>query len=111
MSSLKSMYTTISDDPFPADLTITLGDQKLVYAKRVWTIDGEQRGLRYGENPDQPAAVYELKEGSLTVGGKAYRAPGQSVISALSESQMVQAGKHPGKTNLTDVDNAINILQ
>ncbi len=24
---------------------------------------------------------------------------------------MIQAGKHPGKTNLTDVDNALNILQ
>jgi len=111
MSSLKSMYTTISDDPFPADLVIDLGGQKLVYTKRVWTIDGEQRGLRYGENPDQPAAVYELAEGSLTVGGVAYRAPGEGIISALNEAQMIQAGKHPGKTNLTDVDNAVNILQ
>jgi phosphoribosylaminoimidazolecarboxamide formyltransferase/IMP cyclohydrolase len=24
---------------------------------------------------------------------------------------MIQAGKHPGKTNLTDVDNALNILK
>lgn len=111
MSSLKAMYTTISDDPFPEDLAIDLGGQKLVYKKRVWTIDGEQRGLRYGENPDQPAAVYELVEGSLSVGGTAYRATGQSIISALNEAQMIQAGKHPGKTNLTDVDNAINILQ
>lgn len=111
MSSLKAMYTTISDDPFPEDLAIDLGGQKLVYKKRVWTIDGEQRGLRYGENPDQPAAVYELVEGSLSVGGTAYRATGQSIISALDEAQMIQAGKHPGKTNLTDVDNAVNILQ
>ena len=111
MSSLKAMYTTISDDPFPEDLSITLGGQTLVYKKRVWTIDGEQRGLRYGENPDQPAAVYELVEGTLSVGGKAYRAPGESIISAMNEAQMLQAGKHPGKTNLTDVDNAVNILQ
>lgn len=111
MSSLKAMYTTISDDPFPEDLTITLGDQKLVYTKRIWTIDGERRGLRYGENPDQPAAVYEMKEGGLTVGGVEYRPAGQSIVSALNEVQMIQAGKHPGKTNLTDVDNAINILQ
>ena len=40
MSSLKAMYTTISDDPFPEDLTILLGGQKLVYKKRTWTIDG-----------------------------------------------------------------------
>ena len=111
MSSLKAMYTTISDDPFPEDLAITLGEQTLVYKKRVWTIDGEQRGLRYGENPDQPAAVYELVGGSLSVDGKEYRAPGESIISAMNETQMLQAGKHPGKTNLTDVDNAVNILQ
>lgn len=111
MSSLKAMYTTISDDPFPEDLTILLGDQKLVYKKRAWTIDGERRGLRYGENPDQPAAVYELRSGGLTVGGIAYRPAGQGLVSALTEEHMIQAGKHPGKTNLTDVDNAINILQ
>ncbi len=111
MRSLKSMYTTISDDPFPEELRILLGGQQLVYTKRVWTIDGEQRGLRYGENPDQPAAVYELKEGALSIGGVQYRPAGRGIISALDEAQMIQAGKHPGKTNLTDVDNAVNILQ
>ena len=111
MSSLKAMYTTISDDPFPEDLTILLGDQKLVYTKRTWTIDGEMRGLRYGENPDQPAAVYELVSGNLSIGGIAYRPAGQGLVSALTEEHMLQAGKHPGKTNFTDVDNAINILQ
>lgn len=111
MSSLTSMYTTISGDPFPTELTILLGDQKLVYAKRTWVIDGEERGLRYGENPDQPAAVYELRSGSLTLGGVAYRGPGQGLVSSLTEEHMIQAGKHPGKTNLTDVDNAVNILQ
>ncbi len=111
MSSLKSMYTTMADDPFPEDLTLTLGGQTLMYRKRTWTLDGEKKGLRYGENPDQPAAVYELAEGSLSVGGIAYRGPGQGLVSALTEKHMIQAGKHPGKTNLTDVDNAVNILQ
>ena len=111
MSSLKTMYTTISDDPFPEDLVIILGGQTLVYKKRVWAIDGEQRGLRYGENPDQPAAVYELAQGNLNIGGKEYRSAGESIVSAMNEAQMLQAGKHPGKTNLTDVDNAVNILQ
>ena len=111
MSSLKSMYTTISDDPFPENLTITLGDDTLVYTKRTWTLDGKEKGLRYGENPDQPAAVYAFSSGSLTVGGISYRGPGQGLVSALAEEHMIQAGKHPGKTNLTDVDNAVNILQ
>ena len=111
MSDLKNMYKTILGDPFPSEMKVQLGDQELVYRKRTWEIDGEEKGLRYGENPDQPAAVYELAEGSLTLGGVEFRGPGKGLVSALTEENMIQAGKHPGKTNLTDVDNAINILQ
>ncbi|MUM78042.1 IMP cyclohydrolase [Pseudodesulfovibrio sp. F-1] len=111
MSDLKKMYTTLQEDPFPADLKLTLGDQELVFAKRGWEIDGQTKGLRYGENPDQPAALYELKSGSLEIGGVRFIGAGQGLVSALTEEHMIQAGKHPGKTNLTDVDNALNILQ
>ncbi len=109
--SLKSMYTTIADDPFPDSLTLDFGGQKLVYTKRAWTLEGEKKGLRYGENPDQPAALYEMTGGGLEIGGVRFRGPGQGLVSALTEEHMIQAGKHPGKTNLTDVDNAVNILQ
>lgn len=111
MSDLKKMYRTLQEDPFPEDLTIRLGDQELVFKKRTWTIDGEVKGLRYGENPDQPAALFELVGGGLELGGLAFRGPGQGLVSALSEEHMLQAGKHPGKINLTDVDNGLNILQ
>lgn len=111
MSDLKSMYRAMSEDPFPEDLTIRLGDQELVFRKRTWTIGGERKGLRYGENPDQPAALYELAGGGLTLGGVSFRGPGQGLVSALTEEHMLQAGKHPGKTNLTDVDNGLNVLQ
>jgi len=111
MSDLKKMYHTVQKDPFPADMSLRLGDQELVFRKRVWSIGGEDLGLRYGENPDQPAALYELTGGGLTVGGVALRGPGQGLVSALTEEHMLQAGKHPGKINLTDVDNGINILQ
>ena len=69
MPDLKAMYSTIRKDAFPETMTILLGDERLVYEKRVWTLDGEEKGLRYGENPDQPAALYALKEGSLSLGG------------------------------------------
>ena len=105
------MYATIIPDAFPEQLTLDLGGQRLVYGKRRWALDGEERGLRYGENPDQPAALYELTEGGLELDGISYRGPGQGLVSALTEEHMIQAGKHPGKTNLTDVDNAVNILQ
>ncbi|MBG0791377.1 MAG: IMP cyclohydrolase [Desulfovibrionaceae bacterium] len=111
MSDLKKMYHTLQQDPFPADMKLTLGDQELVFKKRTWEIDGETKGLRYGENPDQPAALYELAEGQLEVGGVKFIGAGQGLVSALTEEHMLQAGKHPGKTNLTDVDNALNILQ
>ena len=111
MSELKKMYTTLLRDHFPDDLRLQIGSQELVYKKRTWNIGGEVRGLRYGENPDQPAALYEQVGGELILDGVAFRGPGQGLVSALTEEHMLQAGKHPGKTNLTDVDNALNILQ
>ena len=45
---LKDMYRRIVADGFPDTLTLTLGDTVLTYAKRVWNMGGEVRGLRYG---------------------------------------------------------------
>jgi phosphoribosylaminoimidazolecarboxamide formyltransferase / IMP cyclohydrolase len=111
MSDLKKMYTTVVEDPFPAELVLRLGETELAFAKRTWTIDGQVKGLRYGENPDQPAALYAPVSGRLTLGGVEFRGPGQGLICAATEEHMLQAGKHPGKTNCTDVDNGVNILQ
>jgi phosphoribosylaminoimidazolecarboxamide formyltransferase/IMP cyclohydrolase len=36
---------------------------------------------------------------------------GSGLTSALDEAGMLQAGKHPGKTNLTDLDNGLNIIK
>ena len=111
MSDLKAMYRTVLKDSFPDEMSLRLGDQELVFTKRTWTIDGEVKGLRYGENPDQPAALYECTGGGLTLDGVAWRGPGRGLVSALTEEHMLQAGKHPGKINLTDVDNGLNMLQ
>jgi len=116
MADLKKAYRTIMDDNFPEAMTITFGDQKLEYRKRTWKIedeDGElvEKGLRYGENPGQEAAVYELVNGNLALGECQFIAPGLGLVSSISEDDMLQFGKHPGKTNLTDIDNALNILK
>ena len=111
MSDLKKMYTTMVDDPFPNELVIKLGDAELAFAKRTWTIDGADKGLRYGENPDQPAALYAPVAGRLSLGGLEFRGPGDGLVCAATEEHLLQSGKHPGKTNLTDVDNGVNILQ
>ncbi len=111
MSDLKDMYKKVVKDAFPDTMTITLGEETLVYKKRAWTLDNEERGLRYGENPDQPAALYQMVEGSISCGGLAWRGKEHGIVSAMTEQHMLQAGKHPGKTNITDVDNGANILQ
>ncbi len=116
MSDLKKMYKTIMADSFPDEMKITFGDQTLVYKKRTWKIEdanGEliEKGLRYGENPDQQAALYELVNGNLVLADCKFIEPGNGLTSRIDEEQMLQAGKHPGKTNLTDLDNALNILK
>ncbi len=116
MSDLKKMYSTILGDSFPMDMTISFGDQKLVYRKRTWGIkleDGsvDERGIRYGENPDQEAALYELVNGNLTLGDCKFIEPGNGLVSAIPVEEMLQVGKHPGKINLTDVDNGLNIIK
>ena len=116
MSDIKKMYSTLLGDSFPTEMTISLGGQTLIYRKRTWKIANnqgelEERGLRYGENPDQEAALYELINGNLILGGCAFINPGNGLVSALSENDMLQAGKHPGKINLTDVDNGLNIIK
>ena len=108
---LKAAYSRMLKEDFPDTMTITLGAEKLIYHKCQWEIAGEKKGLRYGENPDQPAALYRLVKGGLSLGGLTWRSPHDAIISAADEGRMLQAGKHPGKTNLTDVDNGVNILQ
>ncbi len=114
---LKRMYRTVMDDHFPTQLTISFGDQKLVYRKRTWKIADEssgeliEKGLRYGENPGQEAALYELTNGNLALGECRFIEPGKGLVSAITEEDLIQSGKHPGKINLTDIDNALNILK
>ena len=116
MSDIKQQYRTVMDDHFPPEVTITVGETVLKYQKRAWKLsDGQgglvEKGLRYGENPGQEAALYELAQGQLKVGDVELIEPGRGLVSALDEAQMIQAGKHPGKTNLTDVDGALHILR
>ncbi|MFH1115402.1 MAG: IMP cyclohydrolase [Pseudomonadota bacterium] len=116
MEDIKKKYRTVMDDHFPEVMTVSFGDQKLEYRKRSWKIPDSsgniiEKGLRYGENPGQEAALYELVSGNLRLADCSFISPGNGLVSALTESEMIQAGKHPGKTNLTDVDNALNILR
>ncbi|MCU0598490.1 MAG: IMP cyclohydrolase [Desulfobacterales bacterium] len=111
-TDLKQMYKTIMDDHFPQQMEISFIDgnrrQTLVYEKVSWIIDNVLKGLRYGENPGQEAALYKLVNGNLVLGDTETIQPGQYLVSDI---ELLQSGKHPGKTNLTDADNALNILR
>jgi len=109
---LKKMYKTIVHDHFPPEMEISFIDkdhrQTLFYEKVTWNIDEVEKGLRYGENPGQEAALYRLSNGNLVLGETRTIQPGQYLASDI---ELLQSGKHPGKTNLTDADNSLNILR
>jgi len=116
MTDLKKMYSTILGDSFPMEMTLSFGEQRLIYKKKTWKIPQEngaveERGVRYGENPDQEAALYELTNGNLTLGNCQFIEPGHGLVSAINVEDMLQVGKHPGKINLTDIDNGLNIIK
>ncbi len=110
---LKAAYKTIMDDHFPPRMEISFIEnddsrQTLCYEKTSWLIDDVRKGLRYGENPGQEAALYRLANGNLVLGEVESIQPGRHLA---SDVELLQSGKHPGKTNITDADNATNILR
>ena len=110
--NLKKAYRTIVEDHFPnrMEIAFVFDDrrQTLIYEKVTWEVEGVRQGLRYGENPGQEAALYRLINGNLALGEVTTIAPGRYLVSNV---ELLQAGKHPGKINLTDADNALNILR
>jgi len=111
MKDLKKIYKEIVSDHFPEEIKITLGDQVLVYRKRIWEVEGERKGLRYGENPHQEAALYELVNGNLVLGDCRFVGAEEGLVSALKEADFLQFGKHPSMINLTDLDRGLQILR
>ena len=109
---LKTAYKTMLAEHFPSRLELRFGEgddaQSIVYEKVLWTIDGERQGLRYGENPGQEAALFKPVNGNLALGGVRCIQPGRWLA---SDPELLQSGKHPGKINITDADNALNILR
>ena len=108
-----TMYKEIVRDNFPKKMEISFYNNKndrqtLFYEKIQWTISDKKMGLRYGENPNQEAALYRLVNGNLSLGKVETIKPGKYLASDI---ELIQSGKHPGKINITDIDNALNILR
>jgi len=111
-ADLKSAYRTLVEESFPPEMEIHFVDgesrQVLRYEKVLWEVEGVSKGLRYGENPGQPAALYRLVGGNLVLGEVSCIRPGRYLA---SDVELLQSGKHPGKINITDADAALNILR
>jgi len=112
MADLKKSYSTIVEDSFSERMEISFIEndkkQTLIYEKVKWTIDGIKKGLRYGENPGQPAALFKVINGNLILGDVKMLEPGNNLA---SDMELLQSGKHPGKINIADADAALNILK
>lgn len=111
MKELRQIYHKIIKDNFPEEIKISFSNQTLIYRKRMWQVDKEKMGLRYGENPNQEAALYELVNGNLILGECHFVVPKLGLVSRLREVSFLQFGKHPSLINLTDVDRGLNILK
>jgi phosphoribosylaminoimidazolecarboxamide formyltransferase/IMP cyclohydrolase len=116
---IKNVYKKDLAEDFPDQLTIKLGDTELKYKKRLFSLPDKQggvvkSGLRYGENPDQQAALYRLVNGNLLLAGLKFVGPDRGLVSAIGDNEadgMFGCRKHPSKTNLTDVDSALAIIR
>ena len=122
-------YQTVMDDHFPqyfftgytnnpndVDLLKATAAQTVLYEKVTWTLPDDngdliEKGLRYGENPGQEAALYRPINGNLVLAGVEFIGPGKNLVGGLNADTMIQFGKHPSKTNLTDVDSGLAILK
>ncbi|MCL2481716.1 MAG: IMP cyclohydrolase [Spirochaetaceae bacterium] len=113
-NDIKKIYHNILKDQFPQKMEISFYNddsghkQTLFYEKVEWVIDNEKKGLRYGENPCQEASFYKLTNGNIAIGDVKTIIPGKYIASDI---ELLQSGKHPGKINITDVDNGLNILR
>ncbi len=113
LKDLRKSYRTILGDSFPPKMEISFyaddgTKQTLLYEKAGWEVGGEVKGLRYGENPGQEAALYRLVNGNLVLGDVETIKPGKWLV---SDAELLQSGKHPGKINITDADAALGILR
>lgn len=102
------MYRTTKKDIFPDIMTLGMGGMTVHYRKVTWDIAGEKKGLRYGDNPDQSAALYKPVDGNILLGEVEIIKPRRGLV---CDMELLQSGKHPGKINLMDVDGALNILK
>jgi phosphoribosylaminoimidazolecarboxamide formyltransferase/IMP cyclohydrolase len=56
--NLRKMYRTERAEGFLPDFSMIIGERVIKYKKIMWLVEGEWKGLRYGTNPHQSAAIF-----------------------------------------------------
>ncbi len=87
---IRKIYRTAREEEFPGTLSIMLGNRAYEYSKVQWDIEGKQRGLRYGTNPHQKAALYRPKGSRSGIGSVDWLKWGKDGPSATN----VEDGSH-----------------
>ncbi len=92
---IRRIYRTARGEEFPGTLTLTLGGRIYEYSKVQWTVGGRARGLRYGTNPHQKAALYKPQ---VSPGG-------------IGNVEWLKWGKEgPSATNIEDGSHGLRIV-
>src|SRR5438093_890134 len=87
---IRRIYRTAQKEDFPQVLRLELGGKVFEYSKVHWRIGGEDRGLRYGTNPHQKAALYKAKHSQEGIGSVEWIKWGKDGPSATN----VEDGSH-----------------
>jgi phosphoribosylaminoimidazolecarboxamide formyltransferase/IMP cyclohydrolase len=93
---IRRIYRTALKEDFPQALRLELGGKVFEYSKVHWTIGGENRGLRYGTNPHQKAALYRAEHSKGGIGNV----------------EWIKWGKDgPSATNIEDGSHGLRIVR
>src|SRR6267143_1693610 len=93
---IRRIYRTARKEDFPQALRLELGGKVFEYSKVHWTIGGENRGLRYGANPHQKAALYRAEHSKGGIG----------------HVEWIKWGKDgPSATNIEDGSHGLRIVR
>lgn len=116
--SLGDAYRHIQPEHFPEQIELAFisGDNREVlrYQKVRWQEGGAEgvaahpQGLRYGENPQQRAALYRLTNDTMVF--DEMRIENASLLQ-IPSIDLLRSGKHPSKINISDLDCALQLLR
>jgi phosphoribosylaminoimidazolecarboxamide formyltransferase / IMP cyclohydrolase len=65
---IRRIYRTAQKEDYPESLKLVLDGKTIEYSKVRWKVEGQERGLRYGTNPHQKAALYKPTQSNLGLG-------------------------------------------